>query len=240
MATRQPRKVPTPHLYREFLGFIFDPPEPEPYVPDQAPGTFDLLAFQAPSEIVALYLHLMRNLRHDLPGFSVEQIASGIRNLFDPGESDTVHVFRSADVPSALRCEAIRAMTHLYVYLFAIHCAPVMSHIDQAGGNKLNSICYMLWDITSLKGFPPAVRKLDSPEREACRPRADAVLSVLEAALYSENIACVESGLHGLGHIAGNWPAEVSAIIDLYQRRRPNHDPRILHYADMARQGLVQ
>jgi hypothetical protein len=80
----------------------------------------------------------------------------------------------------------------------------------------------------------------DSAERAVARPVADAVFSALEAALYSENIACVESGLHGLAHMASDWPEEVNAIIEFYLRRRPNHDPRLLHYADMARLGLVQ
>lgn len=159
--------------------------------------------------------------------------------LFDHGESSLVFALKNREVAIADRCEAIRAMAHLYEDVFDLHCAPVISHLSQPGGNSLNSVCYMLWDVTPINCFRTVVNTLDPEVRAAVRPMAEAVFSVLEQALYAGNIASLESGLHGLGHMACDWPKEVNAIIDLYQRRRPNHDPRILRYADLARYGLV-
>lgn len=234
-------RVSEPPLYRLFLEFIFNEDEhQDPEYWEEGPGVFYRLCKNAPAEIIPLFLHLMRNLRGDLASYSLEKIAGSVNSLFHPGFSETLFVLMNEDVPEADRCEAIRAMTHLYEDLFEIRCAPVMLHRNQPGGNALNDVCYMLWDVTSLNYFGRDIRKRDSLERAAARPMAEAVFSVLEFSLYSENVACVESGLHGLGHMASDWPDEVKAIIDLYLRRRPNHDPRILRYADLAREGRVQ
>ena len=206
----------------------------------ETPYGFGKRSDGSPAEIVPLYLHLMRNLRTDLANCSLDHIARGVDRLFHPGQSDLVFALRNREVATSERCEAIRAMAHLYEDLFSPRCAPVMCHLGQPGGNTLNRVCYMLWDVTPINGFRTVVNRLYPEVRDAVSPIAKAVFSVLEQALYAENIASVESGLHGLGHMACDWPKEVNAIIDLYQRRRPNHDPRLLHYADMARLGLVQ
>jgi hypothetical protein len=227
-----PPVLAPPH-YRGFLAHVFERPEQGEHGEDEAFPSF-------PGEVVELYLHLLCHLRTDLAPYPVEQVARGVGRLFHPGLSELACVLPSDAIAAAERCAVIRAMVHLYEDLFAERCAPVMSHLEQPGGNALNAVCYMLWDVTTLNYFAPAVRRRDSPERAVARPVADALLSVLEAALNSENIACVESGLHGLGHMARDWPEEVNAVIGLYLRRRPNHDPRLLQYADMARLGLVQ
>jgi hypothetical protein len=222
-----------PPYYRSFLQHVFERPEQGEDGQDEGFPSF-------PGEVVALYLHLLRHLKTGLAPYSVEQVARGLDRLFHPGHSDLACVLSSDAIAAAERCAVIRAMAHLYEDLFADRCAPVMSHLEQPGGNALNAVCYMLWDVTPLNYFGPAIRRRDSPERAVARPEADAVFSVLEAALCSENIACVESGLHGLGHMACDWPEEVNAIIGLYLRRWPNHDPRLLRYADLARAGHVQ
>jgi hypothetical protein len=214
-----------PPLYRDFIAYAFECED---------------LSGIAPAEIVMLYRHLLQNLREAVTPYALEQIAHGVERLFHPGFSDTVGVLTNPVVPMPARCEAIKVMAHLYRDLFDLRCAPVMSHLDERGGNALNAVCYMLWDVTPINYFWTGEDQLLPEARAASRPMAEAVFSVLEAALYAENIACVESGLHGLGHMATDWPKEVNAIIDLHQRRRPNHDPRILRYADLARYGLVQ
>ena len=214
-----------PPLYRDFIAYAFECED---------------LSETAPAELVTLYRHLLRNLRVAVAPYSLEQIAHGVERLFHPGSSDTVDALTNPVVAMSERCEAIRAMAHLYEDLFDLRCAPVLSHLDEPGANGLNAVCYMLWDVTPINFFRTTEHRLTPEATAASRPMAEAVFSVLEHALHAENIASVESGLHGLGHMACDWPSEVNAIIDLYRRRRPNHDPRILTYADLARRGLVQ
>jgi hypothetical protein len=237
---RNPPPMPEPPLYRPFLTYVFENPDPEPSCWEEDPHGFGKRCDSRPAEIVALYLHLMRNLRKDLADFSLDQIACGVERLIHPGQSSLVFVLQNRAVAMSERCEAIRAMAQLYEDVFDLHCAPVMCHLDQPGGNRLNSVCYMWWDVTPINFYRTVVNRLDPEVRDDVRPIAEAVFSVLEQALYAENIVSVESGLHGLGHMACDWAKEVNAIINLYQRRRPNHDPRILRYADLARHGLVE
>jgi hypothetical protein len=235
--------TPEPHLYRAFLTHVFNFPMGSYYSANWnwdeeiKDDPYHEIADNSPVEVVNLYLHLLPRMGTDLATFSIEQVATGIHYLFSPYGIEWVLFDRAVALED--RCAVIRAMSYVYDDVFDHRCARVMSHLDPPGENTMNSICYMLWDVSSLSHFRVDGRLSPSVRTEAM-PEAEAVFSVIEGALYSENIASVESGLHGLGHMASDWPKEVEAIIDLYQRRRPNHDPRLLHYADLARVGLVQ
>ncbi|HET8636414.1 MAG TPA: hypothetical protein VFL96_06155, partial [Acidobacteriaceae bacterium] len=66
-----------------------------------------------------------------------------------------------------------------------------------------------------------------------------AVTEVLEHALQSPNRACVESGLHGLGHIHSYYPERVEDVINRYLKA-VNLEAELRQYAVNARRGYVQ
>ena len=68
--------------------------------------------------------------------------------------NEFMHTLLDAKVPMAERIECVRAIETLFVTLFAHKCPPHLSHLDEAGVNPLNGICYMWWDNFPTWGDP--------------------------------------------------------------------------------------
>lgn len=66
-----------------------------------------------------------------------------------------------------------------------------------------------------------------------------AIASVMESCLYLDNPACIESGLHGLGHMATFQSDIAIPIIDRYLKNAKKQDKRLLDYAKGARTGMI-
>lgn len=66
-----------------------------------------------------------------------------------------------------------------------------------------------------------------------------AIASVMESCLYLDNPACVESGLHGLGHLATFQSGIAAPIIDRFLKTAQKQDVRLLNYAKSARTGMI-
>ena len=66
-----------------------------------------------------------------------------------------------------------------------------------------------------------------------------AIASVMEDCLQLDNPACVESGLHGLGHLATFLPDIAVPIIDGYLKNRKKKPKALVEYAKMARTGMI-
>jgi hypothetical protein len=176
--------------YIEWLKYVFDRPA-------TSNGWYfdveDMEPFEAePSELVELVATTFENCAVDLASYSNEQLRYGLSYIIDNGASDVVFSLMSEQVPAAQRLRAIAALKQLYSQVLGPRCAPVLGHTNEPGGNALNYICYMLWDISPLSWWER------SPDRATFY---QAVCDVLEHATMSPNPACVESGLHGLGHI---------------------------------------
>jgi hypothetical protein len=217
-----------PSRYDAWLVHVFDRPLSHPA------WYFELDAadFEATAqELVALVAHTLRNSGTDLARFSDEQVSEGLHYLFNNACSNVVFTMMDAAVPVATRKAAIASIKALYAGVFERRCAPVLGHRDEPGARPLNQICYMLWDISPL-GYWEASR-----EKETFYP---AVLEVLEYALASRNIACVESALHGLGHLRLYRPREVTPMIADFVRANPGLRPELLRYAENAAAGCIQ
>ncbi len=88
----------------------------------------------------------------------------------------------------------------------------------------------MFWDITPLKYC------------EGHKDKAillDTVADVLRDALKMDNIACLESALHGLGHLVYYYP-KASDMIQSFIDSSGQTDPRLLNYAKAAKTGCIQ
>jgi hypothetical protein len=180
--------------------------------------------------LVELVATTFENCARDLAPYSNEQLRFGLSYLVDNGASDVVFALKSENVDAKLRLRAITELKHVYSHVFEPRCAPVLGHTSQLGGNALNYTCYMLWDVSPLSSWER------SPNRSIFYR---AVCDVLEHALKSPNHACVESGLHGLGHIYSSYPEGVEQVIDRYLlAAKPPEELR--RYAIAARRGHVQ
>ncbi|NJL77150.1 MAG: hypothetical protein HC892_21175 [Saprospiraceae bacterium] len=66
-----------------------------------------------------------------------------------------------------------------------------------------------------------------------------AIASVMESCLYLDNPSCIESGLHGLGHMAAFNPKIAVPIIDRFLKNAKKLDSQLLNYAKSARTGMI-
>jgi hypothetical protein len=66
-----------------------------------------------------------------------------------------------------------------------------------------------------------------------------AIANVMEKCLDLSNPACVESGLHGLGHLAFNHPKIAVPIIDNFLKNGKCENENLISYAKMARTGMI-
>jgi hypothetical protein len=214
--------------YKAWLAHVFDRPTRNPawYF------DLDLADFEASSEeLNALVARTLENSRADLAQFSDAQVNDGLNYIFNNAASSVVFALMDAAVPVAARKAAIASIKALYAGCFEPRCAPVLGHRDEPGATPLNRICYMLWDISPLGYWE------GRPEKEIFYP---AVLEVLGYALTLRNAACVESALHGLGHLQGYRRGDVTPMIEGFIRRNPNLRPELLKYAEHAAAGCIQ
>jgi hypothetical protein len=215
--------------YIEWLKYVFDrPASPNGWYFDED----DLEPFKAePTELVELVTCTFENSGRDLSSYSDDQLRYGLSYILENGASDVVFSLKSEHVPTELRLRAIASLKHVYSQIFERRCASVLGHISEPGGIALNYICYMLWDVSPLSHW----------ERD--RERGvfySAVCDVLEHALRSANRACVESGLHGLGHVFTYSPERVERVIDGFLVNAATRVPELRQYAQAARIGHVQ
>jgi hypothetical protein len=182
------------------------------------------------AEYVANVTRLFENPAPLLEKFADSQIAQGLTYLVDVSATgDDGHLADSA-VPLGDRIRLVRATVVLFRRLFALRCAPCLSHLDEPGAGPLNGRCYMWWDTFPSLGLA-----------------GDAGLSAMQAAALSamvdilaiDSVACQESALHGLGHWNTVAPERVAGIIDAFLLQNPGTRPELVTYAKAARSGCV-
>jgi hypothetical protein len=177
----------------------------------------------APPETVAVAIRrLCTNSGEDLKCFNNLQVAGGIKYIFENTFSNYSFDILNSELPSELRSSTFQSLNSLFEECFAPRCTPLLSHgLNHILDNPLNGVCYMFWDSSPLSSGGP-----------------DA-LCVMEKSLYLKNVACVESGLHGLGHAFYKNEKTVETAIDKFLASKPYIDEKLLTYAMNARRGYV-
>jgi hypothetical protein len=211
--------------YHDWLDFQMDRPE----TPNGWHLDNDCEPFQASSaEHLRHYQRLFTHCATDLARFSPAQIESGLRNLFDCGCGDTVFIFQDTSLPIAERLAAFNSIRTLYSGCFETRCTTELNDTP----DPLSMFCFMLWDITPLAWWG------ESPEKEIWHT---ALLDLLADVLESTNPTCIDSALHGLGHLHShdNCNKRVETIINRYLRSHPELSPKLRTYAESAAQGRV-
>ncbi len=219
----KPKNIIKEKLYPSWLEFIFNN--------DTADAPLHSENFDATSEeIIELIRLTCAYSGKDLEGYSNQQIDTGLYHLFSSTD-DYVFSFKESELHYTDIVLALQSIRHLYLDLFNDRCAPVLSYLDEQTDNPLNQICYMLWDITPLAYWP------DDPNQKHYYA---AIATVMEKALYLSNPACIESALHGLGHIQDAAQERVIQIIDTFLKKTGNKiRPELVTYAERARTGYI-
>jgi hypothetical protein len=213
-------------LYQTFLHHAFDHPEGEEawFWDIDAPG------FEASPETLARLVALVfQRSGSDLRAFSDRQVNDGLMYLLDSACSDIVFVIRDGGFPLELKLDVIRSMRRLYADCFAKRCPEVLGHLSERSDSALGYICYMLWDVTPFSYWPGAGKD---------EARAE-IVKLLDEVLYLDNKACIESALHGLGHLYSDASEAVEDAIDRFLATRRDVPPALHAYAKAARSGNV-
>ncbi|MFL0797185.1 MAG: hypothetical protein K6L73_06800 [Cellvibrionaceae bacterium] len=212
--------------YLDFLAFLFDRVESE----EDWRFDVDLIEPELTGEQVVFYVkRMLENYETDLEKYSDWQLARGLEYVFSNTFSDLPFFLRDGPSDIESRIEAIKSLKNIFEKCFDQRCDEELGPYSQ-GRNELNYICYMLWDVTPLTYC----------EELACKDRIyEAIAEVMFFSLSLSNIACVESGLHGLGHLELYYD-EASTIVRDWIDRNPEADPRLIEYAKNAEVGRVQ
>jgi hypothetical protein len=184
-----------------------------------------------PEQAIEYLARLFENPEPLVDRFADSQIAQGLRYLVDSGAGGYCGFLTDGSVPIDARVSCIASISTLFSRLFQPRCAPVLSHLDEPGGNELNRICYIWWEVMPIGATPAAPRS--DPVQDGC-------LSEMQDILQLPSPACQESALHGLGHWAQAYPAFTAATINAYLAANPKLRPELTTYALAARSGCIQ
>lgn len=215
--------------YDEFIKFVFDRPvaqDKEWYW--ELDSELNLFGH----EMLSFMTRVFQSCSSDLKPFSDDQVALGVNYLMNPAISDHVRLVTDKSIDMDVRTEFLLSIADLYRGCFDLRCERALCSNGEAT-SRINVTCFMFWDVQSLGGLIGAKRK---------KELALAVRKVFETILGLSNIACLESGLHGLAHAYSSTGKDVGIpqLIDDFLGKRPACLPvELVNYALLARCGMV-
>lgn len=180
------------------------------------------------AEFMDLFGHTMRHAG-ELTAYPDDQVARGLQYLLNNSFSNLAFRIQKTAAPVERHAEAIEAMRYLYSDCFEPRCASMLlPRLRRREPTALDDICFMLWDVSPVLSLAGK------------RPPGAALFRVLESALHCKNAACVESALHGLGHLPSGHEERRVEIIDRFLERRKYLEPELRAFALQARRGAIQ
>ena len=215
----------------EWVLFVFDHPASDPrwYWDFDAPWWNEEDHFP---EVIAYLTSLFTDSKKHLEPYSNAQINQGLWYMVHNSSSNHMYALFDENIPLKHRLLCIKEIENFFWDCFAERCSANLSHCDDSLEiDILNSACYMFFDLLPYIGKPndPKSQQVDQ-----------AFLNVLEHVIYIPHTACCESGLHGLGHWALNYPQQAKEIINKFLKAFPNLNPILVNYAKQAAIACVQ
>ena len=211
--------------YTDWLSHLFDHDETKE--DSRFDLSLDYIEF-SPEQVVDYIHQMFTHYDRDLVHYSDQQLALGVDYIFNNSCSNYAFYLRDRPVPLDKRINAILSLKVFFEKCYNKRCVPSLGHYSEKG-NALNTPCYMLWDTTPLSYC------------EGKQDRAaiyEAVTEVMEFSLTLSNKACIESGLHGLGHMVFYYP-KAAKIIQRNMHRFRRVDSRLKDYAKAAQKGCI-
>ncbi|MFM2269079.1 MAG: hypothetical protein RL757_2520 [Bacteroidota bacterium] len=226
-------------LYQQQLEYIFNRPtgEPEWYWQNDAnslpSGGLGGDNYPFDEDVCTFFEHLFKNPKTDLAIYNDEQIGLGLNFIFNNACSNLCNDFQTEDVPFERKINILKGIENLFADIFNPRCEQICSAGSQRALSKINYVCYMFWDITSLSVW----NGLDQNKTEIYNKT---IANIMKTSLHLTNPACVESGLHGLGHLTLHHAEIAVPIIDKYLQNKKNKNQSLINYAQAARTGMIQ
>ncbi len=194
--------------------------------------------FAAPAEeITDLFTFMLENAGLHLAPFSDHQLALGLNALFMPHHTDIPFILSDKNINDQKKDRLARALKPFYTDCLSTRCAPFTSQFDKGQDHPLGFFIYMVWDVSPLAHRLIGVRAGKNGNSALIETFGEILLHT------PANPACLESILHGLGHLACSYPTHkkhIVQVIDRFLSSRPITRPELAQYADYAKQGLVQ
>ncbi len=226
------KKMPQDLSYDDWVRYCFDREvkKPEWYWQYDENGDADWYC-PTPSLLASYLCRLFKRSGDLLDQYSQEQVAQGLYFICSSG-SGYLQTAREGSVSKEDQINWIKSVSHLYTDLFSKACSHYYGHLDQ-GPEKpkpLNSLCYMFWDLDCLEGAAmfPGEEYLVEP-----------IFEVLCCALKQPSPACIESALHGLGHLEIYHPDRVHKLIGDFLGSHADATAELTAYAERALKGCV-
>lgn len=215
--------------FDSWIRFCFDPPAGDDPFNDWY-WSIEQEPFRLTPTVAAA--HILKLL--EAPGALLEmhhdnQVASGLKYIFDTGCGGDSTMLGLGGVTQADRLEVAARIDRLYSELFVPRAPPVLGHRSEEGG-RLAGLAYMFWD-TSTIGMPAAPAEIQEFQ--------DALLDALGRILALPHAGAQEGALHGLGHWRSANPTKAEAIIDRWLAEATPARPELVGYAQAARCGCV-
>ncbi len=223
---RHSRLMTPPPRFDDWFRCLFQRPEPlwwnkkidftDEYLALDAQFTFK----GTDAEVLDLATYTLANCGPLLAGCSDGEVAEGLSMLLNSTNSNLSHQLLAAQSAGGDPLPLIAALDNLYRDIFAKRCSGALGHLSERAG-RLNTICYMLWDVTPLEQWGGL-----RGNKASDRPLIDRLVTILRI----PHDACIESALHGLGHMR-NWglpqsdPKSVPSAIDAFLRSTPGLRP---------------
>lgn len=214
-----------PNQYQQFVNFLFA----RDIGAEDWRWRDDLIAPDLPADDLIKFINKMQtNYAEDLASYSDDQLALGLEYIYDINYSSYAIVLRDGPARLADKISTILSLKNIFKSCLETRCMHSLGHLSETG-NKLNQFCYMLWDATPLTYGETSPHKAEI--YTACS-------DVMEFSLYLNNPACIESGLHGLGHLAKYHP-ESTKIITKFLASKPKIGIKLIDYANKALNGCL-
>ena len=212
-----------------WLAFVFDPSASDGPFGDWY-WSLDPEPFETSPRVAVA--HILRLL--EAPGALLEmhhdnQVASGLKYVFDPGCGGEALAVGDSGVAHADRLEVAARIDRLYGEVFVPRAPPVLGHRSEEGG-RLAALAYMFFDCAAF-GIPA--------EGQQSAEFNEALLDAMARILALPHAGAQEGALHGLGHAWSRHPGRVEEIIDRWLARDRAARHELLDYARAARCGCV-
>ncbi len=220
-------------LYQRQLNYIFNRPVTEPAWYWSNDDSEEYVFDETPESAFIFIETLFSNPKNDLSPYSDEQIGLGLNYIFNGACSNLAIDFKAANLPFDRKIKAISALFNVFEAVLNPRCANILSANSQAKLSKIQFICYMFWDICCWSDWKGA----DETETKGYY---EAIADVMRRCLVLSNLACVESGLHGLGHLTFSQNNIAVPIIDDFIKNEKKQHNALMEYAKMARTGRIQ
>lgn len=162
--------------------------------------------------------------------WSDSQLAKGIWHLYGSG---SCYLAEMSHLPPGNEVSGFfESVPYLYADLFEARCSRFFSHLDRGPEepNPLNGPCYMLWD---MDGGIDSFRFSKNPEYIAQSIR------LLEQLADSTHPATIESAIHGLGHMVGDFRDHCQPPLERIASR-PDVPAELRDYANNAAHHYIQ